>query len=97
MNRCKKARKRAGLTLDRAAEYLGIDPVRLVIVEDGADDPTPFEVVSMCDYYQVNQQWLLGTSELRDYETLKGIKGSENLTFHDRDVIAEFMASLPKK
>lgn len=51
----------------------------------------------MADVYHVDPDWMLGAKPSHDYEAMKGARGYENLTRHDRDVIAEFAASLPKK
>jgi len=45
----------------------------------------------------VNVAWLLGRSELRDYASLKNLRGADELPFCDRDMLAELYAALPRR
>jgi transcriptional regulator with XRE-family HTH domain len=96
-NRARLARDRAGLSVGQAAKLLGVDPDVLTRWEesDAAFFDAPW--VSMADVYGVNIEWLTGECDRYDYATVKSIPGADELTFHDRDVIAEFAASMPRK
>jgi transcriptional regulator with XRE-family HTH domain len=97
VNRSKLARERAGLSVDQAAKMLHVERDELMRWEefDSAFFDAPW--ISMADVYGVRIEWLTGECERYDYEAVKKIKGSENLSFHDRDVIAEFAASMPRR
>jgi transcriptional regulator with XRE-family HTH domain len=98
-NRTKRARERAGLSLGQAAKLLGIDREMLEEVEDAPR----FEGMlldKMVDVYQVREEWITGKVPLRDYEAVKKMvicsRNGEELSFHDRDILAEFAASIPR-
>ena len=95
-SRAKIARKNAGLSIGQAARLLGMldEDVRLT---EEADVACERYAPRLADVYGVNIPWLLGEVEHCDYDALKGIQGADGLTFHDRDVIAEFIASMPRK
>lgn len=95
------ARSRAGLSLNQAAKLLWNDGTNtgkvLEAIEDGTGASLTREFVEkMAATYQVNIPWLLGETPLRDYTAMAGARGYENVSDHDRDVIAEFAASLPR-
>lgn len=98
-NRSKLARERAGLSVGQACKMLDVNREYLISVEE--TDPV-FETADeallskMADFYGVNREWLAGTSPLRDYERFDAIPGADKVSFHDRDVVAEFMASMPR-
>jgi hypothetical protein len=50
----------------------------------------------LAELYAVNVPWLTGDVPLRDYDAMKGVRGYDKLPDHDRDVVAEFAASLPR-
>lgn len=56
-----------------------------------ARDPNP-----LAELYRVNIEWLTGAVPLRDYAHVEKMDGAHRLTFNDRDIIAEFAASLPR-
>jgi hypothetical protein len=97
LNRCRRARESAGLSIGQAARLLDvpIDEVRRVEESDAAYadvDPTRF-----ADLYGVNLAWLSGRVEQRDYARLNRWPDAAELPFRDRDMIAELYASLPRK
>ena len=94
-NRSDQARKIAGLSVGQAAKLLNVDRDYLLKVEDAEtidDDILP----KLCDLYRVRAAWLTGEVPRRDYEAMKSAKGYDKLEFHDRDVIAEFAAMIPR-
>jgi transcriptional regulator with XRE-family HTH domain len=100
-HRAKLARERAGLSIGQACAKLDIEREVLIWLE-GMDsafaDPDNRDVrEAMADVYGVNPEWLAGDRELRDYAHVDGIRGAELLTSHDRDIIAEFVAAMPRK
>lgn len=97
-HRCREARERAGLSIAQASLLTGIPATALSLVE--ADPSLPLsarEVSIMSDYYAVRPEWLSGQCEQYDFESVDKIKGAEYLTPHDRWVIAEFVASMPRR
>ena len=97
LNRSRRARESAGLSIGQAARLLGIttDQVRQVEEHDATyADVGPERIAEL---YGVSVDWLSGRTELRDYEPLKSMSGADKLTFHDRDMLAELYASLPQK
>lgn len=102
MNRCREAREQAGLTLGQAARRLGMGESFLHALEDPRmEDLLEFEELSdrtkhaMAETYGVSEEWLNGEGPDRDYAAVRAMKGSEDLSFHDRDILAKFIASLP--
>lgn len=96
-HRFRLARKQAGLTLGQAALMLGTTTVHISAIENDQHNPSPGELKNMADVYGVNVEWMMGTSEQHDYAKIDSIHGAEKLSPHDRDVIAQFAASMPKK
>ncbi len=94
-NRCRLARERAGLSVGQAAKLLGMERDELLQIEDPATSNFPAE--QLADVYGVNVEWLEGRIPQYDYLTVDRIRGSEILTGHDRDTIAEFAASMSRK
>lgn len=95
-NRAKIARERAGLSVGQAARLLWMLDEDVLLTEQ-SDVACSRYASRLADYYGVNIPWLLGEVDRCDYEALKGVRGAEGLTFHDRDVIAECLAALPRK
>ena len=96
INRSRRARESAGLSLGQASRLTGMSMQQLHSIEERdaayADaDPAP-----LADVYGVNVEWLSGRSDLRDYARLKSLAGSDELPFRDRDMIAELFASMPR-
>jgi transcriptional regulator with XRE-family HTH domain len=97
-HRARRARERAGLSVEQAGALLGLKQEHLLILEDlqAVFDNTDLNVrVRMADYYGVNYEWLTGEVPLYDFEAVDKIKGVADLSFHDRDILAEFAAALP--
>lgn len=96
-NRMAKARERAGLTITQACKLLSVPPMVLLGCEERDED---FDAISdqhehIADMYGVHVEWLTGERDLRNYDAMKDVRGWEDLSMHDRDVVAEFAASLP--
>jgi transcriptional regulator with XRE-family HTH domain len=99
-NRARRAREGAGLSIGQAAKLLGVDRDVLFNVEelDSAFWSTPATFRrNMADVYGVSEAWLGGQGDLRDYAALDRIAGGRELPFHDRDVLAEVLASRPRR
>ena len=97
LNRSRRARESAGLSIGQAARLLGIevDQVRRIEEHDAAyADADPERIAEL---YGVGVDWLSGRSKLRDYEPLKSMAGADKLSFRDRDALAELFASLPRR
>jgi plasmid maintenance system antidote protein VapI len=95
-NRSCRARISAGLSIGQAAKLLGIE--RETVKEIEARDELPAQWVDrLAELYGVDPPWLTGERELLDYSVVDGMRGAENITANDRDVIAEFAASMPRK
>lgn len=97
-NRARLARKNAGLTLGQASRITGIDITVISRIELELDVPIdPAILVTMCDVYGVNSEWLAGDVPQHDYATVDKMRGADNLCDHDRDIVAEFAASMRRK
>ena len=96
-NRSFIARERAGLGLVAAARYLGINVDDLARAEELDSAFADIDKVKMADVYGVRIEWLTGDVERYDYAHVDTMKGAECLTEHDRSVIAEFAASMPRR
>jgi transcriptional regulator with XRE-family HTH domain len=96
-NRARRAREGAGLSVGQAAKLLGIDRDALMRVEEQDDAFLDANRRNMADVYGVSEEWLNGEVDLRDYAALNQIPGGRELPFHDRDVLAEVLASRPRK
>lgn len=100
LNRSRRARENAGLSIGQAARLLGLpcDQIARCEISDAAyADLGP---ARLADLYEVNVEWLSGRSELRDEAAIRRIRQldkAEALTFCDRDRIAEILASLPRR
>lgn len=98
-SRAKLAREQSGLSLRQAAKMLDVDSHDLLKAEeyDAEFDGLEVDVVRlMCDVYGVNEPWLRGDVDRYDRKRVDEMAGADKLTFHDRDVIAEFVASMPR-
>jgi hypothetical protein len=102
-NRCRRAREIAGLSEAQAAGLLGVEQIDLAAIEfydlafwDADRGKAPHAKIA--DLYHVDVDWMRGESELRDYAAIDRVPGArDGLSFHDRDLIAEFTASLPRR
>jgi transcriptional regulator with XRE-family HTH domain len=97
LNRSRRARESAGLSVGQAARLLGVSADQVRLVEENDSAYTDFDPPRLADLYGVNLDWLSGRSELRDYEPLRNLQGVDELSFCDHDMLAELYASLPRK
>lgn len=97
MKRYKRARERAGLSEEQAGKLLGQDGDFIRGVEDGTEVVTPNGNAWLAALYGVSIPWLLGEVPQYDYDAMKDVPGWDDLTDHDRDVVAEFAATLWRK
>lgn len=97
LNRSRRARESAGLSVGQAARLLGVTTDQLRRVEEHDSAYADAYPPRLADLYGVNVDWLSGRSELCDYEPLRNLQGVEDLSFRDRDMLAELYASLPRR
>jgi len=100
-NRSERARMHAGLSVGQAAKFLKMDRDDLIRSEKAEtldDDLVP----KLCDVYYVWSEWIKGEVPQHDYESIdkmvvcsRNVDVGEPLTSHDRDILAEFAASMP--
>lgn len=98
-NRTKLARERAGLSIGQACKLLELERDELVTIEDTDEAFAamhPATLRAVLDIYGVNPEWLSGEREQHDWARLDAIPGAEKLTDHDREVVAEFIAAIPR-
>ncbi len=93
-NRCRLARERAGLNMGQAAKLLGITRDELARIEDPARQMVE-RAEDLAALYHVDVEWLTGHKPLRNYDAMRDVRGYDELSEHDRDMVAEFAASLP--
>lgn len=94
-NRLRRARERAGLSVGQAARLMGLDRDELLEIEE--ELPLPASVAErFVEIYGTRVEWLTGEVALHDYARVDKIKGAGKLSFHDRDIVAEFAASIPR-
>jgi hypothetical protein len=99
-NRTKLARERAGLSVNQACKLLIVERDDLVKIEedDVAFADTGRDLIDlMHEVYGVNPQWMAGEVPQHDYAHVDKMVGADKLTFHDRDILAEFAASMQRK
>ena len=96
INRSRRARESAGLSLGQASRLTGVPVEQLRRVEEHDGAYADADPVRLADVYGVNVEWLSGRSELRDYGPLKDLAGADELAFRDRDTLAELYASMPR-
>ena len=94
-NRAKRARERAGLSVGQAALLIDLPPFGVVSIEECDSDFAKADHAKLAEVYGVNVEWLRGDRDRCDYASIKDVPGYDALTFRDRDIIAEFAASLP--
>lgn len=97
-HRAKLARENAGLSVGQACKMLGLTREELTAIEesDQAFADVPDDVGVMALVYGVNREWLAGEIPRHDYAAVDKIDGADRLTFHDRDVLAETLAAMPR-
>ena len=96
LNRCRPARKNAGLSVGQAARLLGVPRELIERVEESDDAYAAASPSRFADIYGVNLDWLGGRSALCDYTQLMSPDVREKMTFCERDMLAELFASLPR-
>ena len=97
LNRSRRAREHAGLSAGQAAQLLGLPIEQIHLVEDNDAAYADVGPSRLADIYGVNVEWLSGRSELCNYEALKGLANADQLSFRDRDMLAELYASWPRR
>lgn len=96
-NRMKKARERAGLSIGQAARLIGVASQVIMDAENSdVSEVSSGLTARMAEVYMVDPDWMLGVTPQYDRDAMKDAKGYDQLSTHDRDVIDEFAASLPK-
>jgi transcriptional regulator with XRE-family HTH domain len=96
-NRCGRARQNAGLTINQAVKLLGMGRDWLIAIEAGpADAVGEHDATRLAELYRVRIEWMLGRVPLREPAMVACIKGAAKLSEHDREIIEEFAASLPR-
>lgn len=96
-NRAKRARERAGLTIGQAAKILNMEKDDLVAIEEKDSMFANADQSKLADTYGVNLPWLRGDAPLRDEDKMKDVRGWDELSRHDQNVISEFAASMPRR
>lgn len=96
-HRCRRARERAGLSVGQAAHRLGIERDDLWDIERSTEAPGEALVTKMVDIYGICAEWIVGAVPQRDYEAVRRMPGWQDLGFADRDEVAEFAASMPRR
>lgn len=96
LNRSRRARESAGLSLGQAARLLGVPRDQIALAEGSDAAYADFGPPRLADIYGVNLDWLSGRIELCDYEPLKNLDGADKLSFRDRDQLAELFASMSR-
>lgn len=91
-NRYVRAREQSGLSSCQAARLLGITVAEPRAVEITQRSCCTITAGRLADIYGVSVEWLTGEAPYRDYAAVDRAPGAHALTFHDRDVLAEFMA-----
>jgi transcriptional regulator with XRE-family HTH domain len=96
-NRYARARELAGLSVGQAARVLGVSTAELAAVEQAQ---VPIFVLTnerLSEIYGCSVAWLTGVAPRVDYAALDRIPGGRDLDFHDRDMLAELLATLPRR
>jgi len=97
LNRARRARENAGLSVGQAARLLGTSADQLRSVEASDDRYAEADLPRIADLYGVSVDWMSGRVPLLDYAAVRRIAGADELPFYDRDVIAEVLASRPSR
>lgn len=97
LNRSRRARESAGLSVGQAARLLGLPAADVSRAEESDAAYADLGPRHLADVYGVDLDWLSGRSELCDYEPLKHLHDSDRLSFRERDMLAELFASLPRR
>lgn len=92
-NRYRRAREQAGLSLAQAERMTGIGRVTLQNFENGVLQLEVDVTKTLADVYGCSIAWLRGDHVEPPAELVKMLRDS-NVSFHDRDIILEFAASI---
>ena len=65
--RLRQLREDHDKTQEQIATYLGINQTVYSRYETGKNDMKPHQIVSLCDYYKVSADYVLGLPEGRPY------------------------------
>lgn len=82
--------------MGQAARLLDV-PVTALSEVETSPTITGSDLQQLAELYGVSEDWISGRVERHDYKTVDDMKGSDALTPNDRDIVAEFAASLPVK
>ena len=97
-HRLSRARVNAGLSLEQAAERLGVERGQVMRWETSRDVPDDLVFARCARLYRVNIPWLRGTTPLMAPEPLKVTcmlnRSKKPVSEHDRNLIREVIASL---
>ena len=61
----RSARERLNLTVEQAAQRIGVRPKVLLEWEEGADEPVGFDLIRMAEVYECSPDELLGLPKRR--------------------------------
>lgn len=77
--RIKEIRKEHKLTLDQLGEIAGVSKQFLSLVENGKKEPGRDTLRSICDYFNIDMDYIIGRSDIKNVLNLDGIyeKGVE--------------------
>ncbi len=96
-NRSQRAREQVGLTLAQASRLLGIPAMDLICVEESDSSYFDTDRGKMAEVYGVGIAWMDGEGDDKDYATIDAMRGADKLSSHDRDTLASFAASIPRR
>jgi DNA-binding XRE family transcriptional regulator len=96
MNRFKRGREMAGLSVTQAAKLLGISKETLSSIEEGSVDTEDSLVESLSRVYGSPVRWLRGESvdESKMISIRQLLRDHENISSGDRDTVLEFAGML---
>ena len=97
MNRSRLARERAGLSLGQACLMLGKSSRVIEQIEKPDSPMSSAEIAAMSSLYGVNPEWLTGQRERYNYAAVDSMHEARFISSHDRTVIAEFIAAMPRR
>ena len=75
--RLRQLREDHDKTQTEVANYLGINQTVYSRYETGKNDMKPFQIIALCEYYNVSADYLLGLPEGMAYGCRKTRKGSK--------------------
>jgi transcriptional regulator with XRE-family HTH domain len=96
-NRYIRARERSGLSSGQVARRFGVTVAELRAVELLRVPYRTITTEKLAEIYGCSVEWLTGEAPYRDYAAIDRIPGGRELPFGDRDMLAELLASLPRR